>query len=534
MVVGDYIHYHYNNYLNYGLNVNKPETISPLEELNRQRRLLLRSMPRRSNKSKTIIKQKLETSLNFYYGLRTGSVIDCGLTKQEQEEITKIIVDILLEAAKQLKIKTPGTLNLDNLDATVGDNIDTGLLSGEVSRKLKAANFNTEGQTKTTYQALYDRLKLIQNLRDQIGTQITDTPSVNFCDQVEKLNNEYSLFKRELEDMAINGGLNRTAYFSAVKGEGDSARSYGQFAKEVQDLLDQAKATTAITLKGYIGETLPIVMQEVYSAFTKGKLGELLANLRTEEGKKTYVYDIIKEKYTGYDKSIKATLGSKVLNIKNNANIQTSIQGIKINQMLTQDKVDIILQVPIYGKINTSVKNINLKSGFNIGILKGKNLINYLQDYPQFANHYLNITANKKRDGQKPGSALIGMAHDVLKLTVALHSLSGGLWGLQDKNATKAVKSPEAEIFLVNDSSGALGHYSVYFISDLMNKIMKNLDYLEIKGLDSGKEYENKWIENKQEHDKEKMTLAYARVATILAQLRTQELVVSISPRVLI
>lgn len=529
MKVGDYVHYHYTNYLSYGLSVNQRETVNPLNVFKTQRELMKSSLPSRDQPQKLKIKQDLEKSLNFYYGLRSGN-IDFNFSDAEAKALSEVIVEIALKAAKELKVKIPGELNLDNLDAQMGESINTGEYSGEITKVRKAADFNTKGQTKTTYQALYRRLKILLDLKNSIGASLTtNTPDANFYNRVQSLENEYSLFVREIQNMG-SSGLS-TVYFDAFKGEGDSARSYGQFAKEIQNLLNMAKTTTATALKGYMAETIPIITQYVYKQFLAGNTQNLLAYLKSRAGQNQMI-DLIKTNRPADDKSIKATLASKVLNKKTSSNnIQAQIQGLKINEMLTQDKVDIIVDVPNYGSLNASVKNINLKSGFNIGILKGANLINYIQDYPQFANHYLNITSNLFRKGRQPSSSLIKDANQTLKLTIALHSLSGGLWGLSNKTAHSAFKSPQAELFIVNDSSGNLGHYSVYFISDLLHKIAENINLLQIDEITLSKQFENKWIGTTEGKN---LTYAYARISSILAQLRTQKLTVSISPAILI
>lgn len=486
------------------------------------------SLPNRLAQEKKDIKDSLEKSLNFYYGLRTGT-FKSDFSESELKDLSETIAQIALKAAKELKLKLPGELNLDNLDAQVGENIDSGEYGKMASQARYAANFNREGQTKTTYDALLKRLKLLQGLRNQIGASISSTPDVNFYNRVQNLEKEYGLFVKEIQNMEVNGLS--TVYFDAFKGEGANARSYGQFAKEIQNLLNIAKSITAKALKGYMAEAIPIVTQYVYEQFMAEHTKDLLSYLKSDLGQNQMI-ELIKSKRLGDDKSIKATLASKVLNKKSNAgNIQAQIQGLKVNESLTNDKVDIVVEVPQYGPINASVKNINLKSGFNIGILKGANLINYIQDYPQFANHYLNITSLSKSNHEHASSAKIMEANEVLKITIALHSLSGGLWGLQNKKAQQAFKTPQAELFIVNDSSGDLGHFSVYFISDLMHEIVKNAGLIEIKELGPMKQFENKWVGINAEG--KNLNYAYARISSILAQLRVQKLTVSISPAVL-
>ena len=126
------------------------------------------------------------------------------------------------------------------------------------------------------------------------------------------------------------------------------------------------------------------------------------------------------------------------------------------------------------------MKNINFAAaqsmGRGINIFSGTSSLNFLQDYPIFANHYLNITANLGRLAfdQAP-SGLIKQAHEEMKMTIALHALTGNVWG---QSAGGAIgKTAQAEILVVNDTSNKYGQFKVYFMSDILNTISKNLRF---------------------------------------------------------
>ena len=172
------------------------------------------------------------------------------------------------------------------------------------------------------------------------------------------------------------------------------------------------------------------------------------------------------------------------------------------------------------------MKNVNFYSG-KIHILSGSSTANFIQDYPEFANHYLNITANIGRP-DRPNSNILMLAHNTFKLTLALHALMGGVI-VQQKGASGLSRSEKADVFIVNDNSQK-GYFKVYFISDIIKAIAEDLSLLSIENFKDPTQYSNNWLGDK----KPDIDTAFARVGKILSQLQVQKLQMSISTSALI
>jgi hypothetical protein len=104
--------------------------------------------------------------------------------------------------------------------------------------------------------------------------------------------------------------------------------------------------------------------------------------------------------------------------------MDAKIDGVDVKTSFTQDKVDIMVSVADDKLMNASVKNVNLFSGENIHVHSGRSILEMMQDYPKFSNHYLNLTIHDPFMNNIPRD-LIDKAHKTLKLTIALHALTG-------------------------------------------------------------------------------------------------------------
>ena len=112
----------------------------------------------------------------------------------------------------------------------------------------------------------------------------------------------------------------------------------------------------------------------------------------------------------------------------------------------------------------------------------------------------------------------VQQAHDTMKLTIALHALAGGDWAKAAGSNVFSV-NPMAEIFIIN----RLGHFEVYFMSDILENVANNLDLIDIEGFNSVHRWENEYV-----GQTPMIKTAYRRIANLLAQLHLQQLKVSI------
>lgn len=186
----------------------------------------------------------------------------------------------------------------------------------------------------------------------------------------------------------------------------------------------------------------------------------------------------------------------------------------------TQDKVDVEIEVKDL-KVPASIKNYNLQNTYmskDIHLLSGRSILTLVQDYDVFLNHYLNVVSN--HPDKEPGEIDLTQAHEAMKLTILLKALEGGVFsnkGYADK----------AELFIINDNSQ--GKFKVYYISDILDKVSKKLEYLKTGDYDEVKKLDNEWVGAKKDLD---MSNAKIRISNLLSQLHGMALDVSISKQI--
>lgn len=541
MKVGDYIHYHKENYLKYGLSVNKPQSVDPIAVLQGQKAEILRSMPFRFDSSKQTIKQQLENEMNYFFQLEQGKVE--GWNEQDAQQLQQLMEEICETAASQLDSKLSfNNVDIDwsTLNVTGGQNSIS--LSSDAKKAFaalrKSATFNNQ-QTKTYVTAVMKRINELISARDALVNSSLKTQTVNatFIAAMGAIEKKYDgLINYVNSYVTANTRTNKKGKViytpEEIKiGKGSQMQS---FLLDLQMLVDMTKQVVVTDVKGALGETVPALSQIVAQESVGRNLDELVSLIG---GNKQYYIDLLKQSVVGNEKSVKIMSADKVIDKKNKTqsgtfgSIQAQIGDLEYNSTATQDKVDVVLKLPDGQSINASMKNVNLFSGFGIHILSGSNSINFLQDYPVFANHYMNIMANIGRSDPFTGS-ILQQAHEAMKLTIALKALAGGM--LTADASGNISRNAQAEILVVNNSIGGRQGFKVYFMSDLISKAANNLSLVNIEGFNSPVQYTNYWIESQQKYYKmPSIEHAWARVAKILAQLRLQNLEVSLSPKIL-
>lgn len=541
MKVGDYIHYHKENYLKYGLSVNKPQSVDPIAVLQGQKAEILRSMPFRFDSSKQTIKQQLENEMNYFFQLEQGKVE--GWNEQDAQQLQQLMEEICETAASQLDSKLSfNNVDIDwsTLNVTGGQNSIS--LSSDAKKAFaalrKSATFNNQ-QTKTYVTAVMKRINELISARDALVNSSLKTQTVNatFIAAMGAIEKKYDgLINYVNSYVTANTRTNKKGKViytpEEIKiGKGSQMQS---FLLDLQMLVDMTKQVVVTDVKGALGETVPALSQIVAQESVGRNLDELVSLIG---GNKQYYIDLLKQSVVGNEKSVKIMSADKVIDKKNKTqsgtfgSIQAQIGDLEYNSTATQDKVDVVLKLPDGQSINASMKNVNLFSGFGIHILSGSNSINFLQDYPVFANHYMNIMANIGRSDPFTGS-ILQQAHEAMKLTIALKALAGGV--LTADASGNISRNAQAEILVVNNSIGGRQGFKVYFMSDLISKAANNLSLVNIEGFNSPVQYTNYWIESQQKYYKmPSIEHAWARVAKILAQLRLQNLEVSLSPKIL-
>lgn len=523
MQIGNYVHYRFSNYWANGLNYENGSTPDPELVFQNQRTKLLNSLPDRGN-YKATIKSTLEAQLNFFFNSNNAQSINLGFTQEEQQQLHNAVIKIFEQAMASLSVNlNDAKINYKNLHATGGQSID---LMGESVEfgKMRKNKLGGKSGRSTKESSVYRRVSALIALRDSLAN---NDISSNFVNQVNLLEQNYGDLINELAlSVGGNTGIIRGQGSNILQSKSMSLNTQRKkdFITEINSLIQQTKKTTNTQITGYLGEYIPAISQYIFNQAAIKGVEECLAELSDAN----FNIDLIVNRVIGDKRTRKVLQKSTIIGKKGNtSSTDAQVGDVGIRTNYTQDKVDVVLDLPDNKTINASMKNINFaaaqRMGRGINIFSGVSILNFLQDYPIFTNHYLNITANLGRLAfDKAPNELIKKAHEEMKMTIALHALTGGVWGQSAGGSIN--KTAQAEILVINDTSKKYGQFQVYFMSDILNKIQSNLDLITIEGLNTT--HSNWWegelgVKNNQ--------LAFKRVANILVNLHSQKLKVSIS-----
>lgn len=507
MKVGNYIHYRYESYLRSGLNIYGDNPPSPQTVFAAQRQKLLKDvLNRRADKEKANIKTSLESQLNFFFNPQAIGAVQFGYTPQESQALQEKIISLCQEALGNLSV---ADIDWSTLKVKANGIKNVGIGRGELYeefRKIRETRLGREGQGATTAVALSRRLKALMDLRDSLGVDLVDgTLDAQFVARMNKFQQDYEIIIKDL--VQVSNGVTKQTSLGLTKKKIAITDKNENFIRELQELIDDTKQMTMQQINGLLGEYIPVLTQAVLSNVANKGLEDTLENL-------SFSQDLLIPVWGG-KKSHKGLVSSNVITKGRNINdltVETTILDIPVKVGNTFDKVDIQLQIPDATPINASVKNVRNRS--KIEVLDGRSSLEFLQSYPEFANHYLNITAMHPYDPD----TYVQQAHDTMKLTIALHALAGGDWAKASGSNAFSV-NPMAEVFVIN----RLGRFEVYFMSDILENVANNLDLIDIEGLNSVRRWENEYV-----GQTPMIKAAYRRIANLLAQLHLQQLKVSI------
>lgn len=514
MLVGEYIHYRYRNYREHGLSRKdgtRPKSISKV--FNDQRSMILKNLLiDRDQAQKTSIKSSLESQLNFFFNPGDAKSIQTGYTSEEAQQIQEKIISLCRDAVGNIGNKK---IDWGNLSGSV----DKAYFGNELDKEFENIRKTRLGDNKsaTTKQAVSRRLKALMDLRDHLNNEMIDG-SVDW-EFIDKLNKFEQQYQQIISPLIENRGGKNVQTAEGSSKQRFSVVRHGAFIRDLQELIDDTKKITLQQLNQLLGDYVPVLTQAVFQNVAEQGLEDTLKHLKLSD----LTIPII-----GKTQSEKSVVSTKIISKKGaTRNLQTEalIGDIPAKIGNTFDKVDIQLTIPNGELVNASVKNISARTS-EIAMLNGKSLLYYLQDYPEFANHYLNVSSSHPKDDSKPMSSTIEMAHSTAKLTVAFHALVGYTQGRASGNDSFS-KTPMSEILIVNSRSGSGGRFSVVFMSDIINKVASNLDLIDMQNFNSPKIWDNTYVGSKPS-----FRMAYGRISNILGQLHNFQLRASIKTKV--
>lgn len=466
--IGDYIHWHMDNYRRYGTQLQSRTYRKSLKkdsngnvaegqnDVGKVYNKVSRDLQNRlNNLSSFQDKKELEDSLNFF-----GSKADFSETSQRMQEA---ILELLEEEFR----KALRAVNFENYNVTA-DKLHKAKTSNE---KL----FRNALKERDTYlSTILRRVQTIENLYSTVAEADTEG------ELKAKINKLYDLL---MDIVRTNSDKKREAkkeireVVKNVSGKGNEHLIKSGKLKDIQ----------GVNLITYINDILnDELFKGISLAQQKGLLFEYAiaaiaaqADIEANEATDKSIKDIIKKyhygnkvSYTSYNTNNFGLLDRKILDAEMKG--YSSSGDIYQSTIASQGKLDVALnwKDKIY---RVSAKNVNFKSPFDVSLVNGTPLLYLLQDeYHRFVNHYLNITAEHP-DADKNNSSEYKRVIELTKKIVLYKALTGKTFG---KGALSA------EIFIINDNSSA-GTVKVYDMKDLLTTAFKDIDsYAIITGND--------------------------------------------------
>lgn len=490
-----YIHFLYNNYLKYGSDTPDNGNSAQIQAqrayiaLQRQKdEITGKAMPAINSsqaKMQQAKKKEIEENLNFIFENAKN------LKKFSKDELASDLEDDNKAIAYFFK-----ELN-EILQTTEGVVIDPETLKAQVqySATLKAYQnlANTGGKNnKKLYHNYESARKRINNIVGEWNQlRISKIFSSEAIKKIDQAINKIKTDAAELYKIAKNIENDNLSYEEIEGGARlgyDASKNLFDDIYKIQHTIRLGKKVK--TIQGGILEALPDILIQLIGNKTVSEISNLaqdVASAITDVSKSSPMTGAQRTKGIIYQKNF----GNK-LNLSSKS---YSFDGENYIQIIpTQDKVDITLQLAD-GPLNLSAKNTGLSFESqnpylqNIKLLDGVGPLLYMQEYSTFIYDYLNIVSigsgGPQNDGRYQNSSIMKQAHDVMKYSLMLKAIAGGV---EKIGGTSEI----AEAMLINDSD--IGKIRVIWISDIFKKITENLNLIEIENWPPS--LQMNWIQN--------------------------------------
>lgn len=500
MKLGYYIHARYSNYLKYGTSYTTPQTPPSPEALIRQQKAQMLDTFRSQHNARGYITD-LERKLNFFYG-KNGSSLFQG-TDVENAQLQSQLTTLLESYIPQLANYTIDWNNLSVIPKNTTQLHNTSAIQGKSGARL-----NT----------LADKL---YNL--SVAVTQTNIQSPQLINKINQFYIDYAAIIRAIQSEIGNTSGTSVVNFEALT-TGNPQKN--NFLTTLNELNREIQKVNAQQVLGDVAEYMTKILPQLYEASAKRTTIQLLDDF-------SELMRVNGNQVVGRERSAKIVDSSKVLGGKSLQ--RRSVVGYHEAQLWsTQDKVDVVINVGSNRNINASVKNYSMKSS-NIHLLSGTSIIKYLQLYPIFGNHYLNITAVNDNDLSKNSggrfAAQKSMHEQLLKL-IAFHALTGGLLGRFADG--RIHRTPVADVLILNRRSrDGAGAFRVYAMNDIYDQIDKDVNILSISisGTMNGAATTNNiglWPNEWTGDSTPRGSYAYGRIYTILSYLHASSIKVSL------
>ena len=439
--IGDYVHYSSQGYAKYGIaksgDIPKKDTYI----FTKFKQKFLRDIKAEENKAMSAAERKLlQRKINMILNPNVDRSQTNNMIAQIQNELERFAIEQAQKSGSNALVNfSTGDVSLQRAQAYV------------LSQKAKILSLIDAESNKmsVTREKIESRIKNIQDLAKLIKN---NTDKITVEKQIKDITEQY---KNIIADTANLRGTKQLALTQDVK----------SLAQQIDMLLAAFDGTTVNNIiKGDFFEYLTALTPLVGQQIATDELSETLKKFAaTKVGDMRSTVDI---DTSYFDKSI----DFKALAIDNKGWKYSKDGQIFGTIMPTQEKIDVKLSWQ--GRtVPTSIKNVNLSSGFDVHVVSNTSLLYLIQDAnsDDFINHYLNVVAKHNdsyRFDQYISTALYRQAQSAMKLLVLHRALTG-----------KTGKRQAASIFLVNDNSkSGIDSIKVFDIPELIGKVSQQIE----------------------------------------------------------
>lgn len=530
--IGDYIHYHYINYMRYGINKtdgSQPPIWNIPAYFNGVKTRLIKQIKAEANHEtydKAKIQNELDTLQNLMEEVQNVNSRKTAV-KEFQQEYLKSIEEVFNKSAGQAIT-----------------------LAGQAITKREKINYTKVQKNALTYIKNFDANKttgsIEVNTLYKLLTSFNKLISINGNDGNEIgqiINSYYDTIITELKDLTghslkslINSG-NRKGFKNAVEpitGKNGIPKST---IKDILDMIALAKSAISYNysqITGTHGEALTELMTSVLG-YTGNKEINKIENLTTEE-----IKTVISKIKLGKGE------GGKVNGIYLNPGVEINTQLIKIDDKeleryfknndgtveirMGQQKVDLTLNLKKDNEVGLSIKNYNLSNNTWITLVNRTPLTTILFDQGEnFTNHFLNVY-NKHETSHGKSFKDVGVRYIAEQLDIAIDVLR--LLGYKTALEGVGVRQ-KAKYILINDNS--TGRVRIIGVKELLKRAMElqesdnagmnfhinnyNIRQLRVKDLPS-----NKW------GNKEGTQGVQERITKLVAEAHAQKVHIALNP----
>lgn len=502
--IGDYVHYTRKGYETHG--ITRKGGGGAGYEYGDVKRMITERMQEQISKNKIEI-AGLENALNFLMGTED---------KSEQHANREAIRNQVLALLQERFGESLGKINFDTGDVSASELESSVNSKGQIMHKKLQADAKQQGMYLSTF---LTRIRALEAIRDSMKANTTKA-NLN-----SKINEMYTLLNQAYNGLK-KGQITKMKNWSTRNNQELENKTIsikeGTFGAnlitQINAALKEYHTAPAINLqKGDLFEYLIALVPLVSKATSEEELKKLM-----EECAKSVVGDErsqVKIDFNNFSKDV------NVGKLKLSNYIVAENERVVYSYGTSQGKIDVNLKwnnqtIPV------SAKNVNLSNPNGVHILSGASLLALIQDLDgDFINHYLNIIAEQHTtrgsdrgdaplvSGDAPGAAA---AHEAMKWTILYQALSGDVYG----------RAP-ASVFIVNDNSKVKGGVKVYYIEDLVNKAMQNINaYAKITANDKDLNQlliANRWSNGSYED----------RITNFVSQLHSQKISAALKPALL-